>query len=65
MVIGSYYCLDIPAALKKQIGDYFRGPEDEYEHMFSLLYTLYAIPNTILPLFGGYFVDRSFAQFLI
>jgi hypothetical protein len=44
MMVGSYYCFDIPAALKTQIDDYFGNPED-YEFNFSLLYTLYAAPN--------------------
>lgn len=26
--------------------------------MFSLLYTVYSIPNVILPFFGGYFIDK-------
>ena len=57
MLIGSYYCFDIPAAIKQQIDDYFGDPGD-YETLFSLLYTLYAAPNVILPFFGGYFVDK-------
>ena len=46
MLIGSYYCFDIPAALKTQIDDYMGDPSD-YEFKFSLLYTLYAAPNVI------------------
>jgi len=57
MMVGSYYCFDIPAALKTQIDDYM-GDEDDYELKFGLLYTLYAAPNVILPFFGGYLVDR-------
>lgn len=57
MLVGSYYCFDIPAALKSQIDDFFGNPRD-YETNFSLLYSLYAFPNVILPFFGGYFVDR-------
>jgi hypothetical protein len=44
MMIGSYYCFDIPAALKTQIDDYMGDPSD-YEINFGLLYTLYAAPN--------------------
>jgi hypothetical protein len=46
MMIGSYYCFDIPAALKTQIDDYMGDPSD-YEINFGLLYTLYAAPNVI------------------
>lgn len=48
---ASYYTYDIPAALKTQIGDYMGNPSN-YETLFSLLYTLYSIPNIVIPLFG-------------
>lgn len=57
MMVGSYYCFDIPAALKTQIDDYMGDPSD-YEISFGLFYTLYSAPNVILPFFGGYLVDR-------
>lgn len=56
MMIGNYYCYDNPAALKTQIESQMGNPSD-YETMFSLLYTVYSIPNVVLPFFGGYFVD--------
>ena len=57
MMIGNYYCYDIPAALHNQMDDYMGQPSD-FETYFSLLYTVYSIPNIILPFFGGYFTDR-------
>lgn len=57
MMTGSYYSYDIPAALNTQLDEYF-GKESNYEIYYSLLYTLYSIPNIVLPFFGGYFVDR-------
>ena len=57
MMIGNYYCYDIPAALNSQMDDYM-GKPDDFETLFSLLYTVYSVPNVILPFFGGYFVDR-------
>lgn len=57
MLLGSYYCFDIPSALKTQLDDYM-GDQSDYEFKFGLLYTLYAAPNVILPFFGGYLVDR-------
>lgn len=56
MMIANYYCYDIPAALHQQLKDYMGSP-DNFESSFSLLYTLYSVPNVILPFFGGYFVD--------
>jgi MFS family permease len=57
MMVGNYYCYDIPAALHSQMNEYM-GKPDDFETMFSLLYTVYSIPNVILPFFGGYFVDK-------
>lgn len=58
MLVGSYYCFDIPSALKTQLNDYMQDPAKQYETDFALMYTLYAAPNVLLPFFGGYFVDR-------
>mmetsp|Transcript_26228 Transcript_26228/g.38868 ORF Transcript_26228/g.38868 Transcript_26228/m.38868 type:complete len:571 (+) Transcript_26228:73-1785(+) len=57
LMIGNYYCYDIPAALKTQMDDYMGNPGN-FETLFSLLYTVYSIPNIFLPFFGGYFVDK-------
>mmetsp|Transcript_1682 Transcript_1682/g.2961 ORF Transcript_1682/g.2961 Transcript_1682/m.2961 type:complete len:576 (+) Transcript_1682:21-1748(+) len=57
MMIGNYYCYDIPAALKTQLDDYMGNPDD-YETYFNLLYTVYSIPNIFLPFLGGFFVDK-------
>jgi MFS family permease len=56
MLLGSYYCFDIPSALKSQIHDYM-GDSDNFETQFALMYTLYAAPNAVIPLFGGGLVD--------
>jgi len=60
-LIGSFYTYDEPAALKTQIMDYMDDPND-YETLFSLLYSVYSFPNIILPFFGGYLVDRFRAR---
>ena len=44
MMIGPYYCFDIPAAVKTQLKNRMGNPTD-YEVQFNLLYTLYATPN--------------------
>lgn len=56
-MIGNYYCYDIPAALHTQMDDYM-GNQSDFETYFSLLYTVYSVPNIVLPFFGGYFVDK-------
>ena len=32
--------------------------------LFNLLYTVYSIPNVVLPFFGGYFVDKLTARLM-
>ncbi|OQR97464.1 Major Facilitator Superfamily (MFS) [Achlya hypogyna] len=64
LMIGNYYCFDNPAALKSQLQQHFSGelPADRFEFLFNMLYTLYSIPNIILPFFGGFLVDRLGAR---
>jgi MFS family permease len=58
MMIANYYAYDIPAALNSQMDEYF-GQKSDFQTSFSLLYTLYSVPNVILPFFGGFFVDKA------
>jgi MFS family permease len=60
MMLGDFYCYDNPAALYKQLKSKFSSTmtPSQYETNFQLLYTAYALPNVILPFFGGYLVDR-------
>jgi len=68
-MIGNYYCYDNPAALKTQLQEFANLNEQQY----NLLYTVYSIPNIILPFFGGYLCDMLgasrafsiFASFLV
>lgn len=54
--LSHFHRLDIPAALHQQLKDYM--PEsNEFEVQFNLLYTVYSLPNVILPFFGGFVVD--------
>ena len=52
-LLGSYYCYDIPGVLETQIESDFDVPATKS----SLLYTVYSIPNMVLPLFGGILLD--------
>lgn len=44
MLLSIYYCYDIPSALKTQLYSYMKNASD-YEFQFSLLYSLYSVPN--------------------
>ncbi|CAH0475668.1 unnamed protein product [Peronospora belbahrii] len=66
VMIGNYYCFDNPSALKSQLQQHFDMiPKDRYEFFFNLLYTLYSIPNIVLPFFGGVLVDRFGARVML
>jgi len=51
---GNYYCYDIPAALVTQMKSDLNITDIQY----NLIYSIYSLPNTVLPLFGGMLVDR-------
>jgi hypothetical protein len=51
--MGNYFSYDFPAVLQKQIQDQFHVSEFDY----NLLYSVYSLPNIVLPLFGGVLID--------
>jgi MFS family permease len=57
LLFGTCYAVDIPAAIKTQMSSGMGSP-DNFETMYSLLFTLYSLPNVFFPFFSGYFVDK-------
>ena len=57
VLFGAYYCYDNPSALHDQLRARLvaRGAvtAGAFEYDFSLLYTVYSMPNVVLPLIGG------------
>lgn len=53
-LLGSYFCYDNPGPLETQLEKQFQMDSTH----FSLLYTVYSLPNTVLPILGGVFLDR-------
>jgi len=53
--IGSYFSFDNPAPLKN---DLLEPPYSLSESQWSALYSIYSLPNMILPLIGGIFIDK-------
>ena len=51
---------DNPASLHNQLQTWMSSSSTSvpFETDFSLLYTVYSIPNMVLPFFGGFFVDK-------
>ena len=61
-----------PAALNAPLEHYFasvvapanRVDSAKLQYLFNLLYTVYSIPNIVLPFFGGYFTDKLGARLM-
>jgi len=53
-MFGNYYCFDVVTALAKPLKDTIKMSGFQY----NMLYSIYSLPNTVLPLAGGVFVDR-------
>ncbi|KAJ0411052.1 hypothetical protein ATCC90586_003654 [Pythium insidiosum] len=65
-MIGNYYCFDNPAALKSQLQQRFSSiAKTRFEFLFNMLYTVYSVPNILLPFFGGVLVDRYGARVML
>lgn len=64
LMMGSYYCYDNPAALYKNLQDRFYF-EDKFDYYFDLLYSVYSLPNIVLPMAGGLLVDRLGVNFAL
>jgi len=54
-LMGSYFCYDIPAVAQPTF-------ENSYYDLTALqvneMYIIYSLPNTVLPLLGGIFLDK-------
>jgi len=53
-MFGNYYCFDTVTALAKPLKDL----TDMSGFQYNMLYSIYSLPNTVLPLAGGVFVDK-------
>jgi hypothetical protein len=66
VMASSSYSYDIPAALHAQLQEYMGDhSKEQFELEFNLLYTVYSIPNVILPFIGGALVDQLGASFMV
>jgi MFS family permease len=52
-LLGSYFCYDNPGVIE----DTLEKDLNISPTQFSLLYSVYSYPNTVLPIFGGIFLD--------
>ena len=52
-LLGSYFCYDNPGPIEETL----EKDLDISTVQFNLLYSVYSYPNTVLPIFGGIFLD--------
>ncbi len=74
VTLGGYYSFDFPSVLHNQLYRHFTANDgastqpttteqenlirDNFELEFNLLFSLYSLPNMLLPLIGGVFIDK-------
>jgi len=56
--LGPCLAYDNPAALNTQLQKYLDMPYNDYQYLLSTLYSIYSLPNTVLPFFFGSLMDR-------
>jgi len=58
--VGDYYCIDNPGALHDDLKSRFDelAKANNFEFYFNLLYSLYALPNIILPFISGILITK-------
>lgn len=60
-LFGQFFAFDIPSSLNEELKDFLMKPtnitEEDYAFYFSSLYSVYSLPNIILPLAMGIAVD--------
>ncbi|KAG0222539.1 hypothetical protein BGW42_006474, partial [Actinomortierella wolfii] len=65
LLAGNYYCYDLPAALSIQLKEWLGTDDATHQYQLNLLYSAYSLPNIVLPLAGGFLVDRLSASKMI
>lgn len=58
ILMGNYYAFDNIAALNRPLQAYLQLSDIQYDYVLNLLYTVYSIPNVILPWIGGYAINK-------
>jgi len=56
--LGDYYCIDNVGVLHDSLKIQFSHLGENFEYYFGLLYSLYSMPNIVLPFFGGILIMK-------
>lgn len=58
MLFGNYYAYDNPSALNRQLKEWLDSSTETFQFQLNLLYSVYSLPNVVLPLILGALLDR-------
>jgi MFS family permease len=68
-LFGQFYAFDNPSALNEQLREHMLErtsmATNQYDYYFNLLYSVYSLPNILLPLILGMAVDRCGCRLII
>lgn len=66
-MFGNYYAFDNPSALNRPLRGILApvGDEEDFQYRLSLLYSLYSVPNVVLPFFVGQWLDKLGSRFIL
>jgi MFS family permease len=59
--MGNYYCFDNPGALRTLLKKHFtqgNQKDESFEYFYSMMYSVYSLPNIVLPIVGGLLIFR-------
>merc|ERR1711962_1141436 len=54
--LGNYFCYDAPGAMEEEFEHALGMDETE----FGIMYAVYSFPNMVMPIIGGFLIDRVF-----
>lgn len=57
LTFGNFYSYDVPASISDPLRKYLDLSMDDFSGMSNAFYSVYSIPNVILPFFGGALID--------
>ncbi|KAI9173193.1 hypothetical protein H9P43_007324 [Blastocladiella emersonii ATCC 22665] len=58
MLVGNFYCNDLPGSLSTPLRELLGASFEAWQWQLNLLYTVYSVPNLVLPVIAGYLCDR-------
>lgn len=58
LMFGNFFAYDVPASLSIPLQQHLGQSDGQFQYTINIFYSMYSIPNIILPFFSGYIIDR-------